>query len=268
METELHSLPLKERDDNTCIDNIIFGLFNEGKRKKFSFSIDEVCFSRKQSENSELKLSNTQLLQFQKRGKSLDSYSTASDSNQTTSVSKLSQEESEASSVDEYFNTSYQNEQFSTSESIKEKRIFLIEKVPINKETFIEKDKNRKTKLQANREAVKRFRERQKEQYERIIKENSLLKKKLSKASQEEERNFEKLFNSLIHSLTTKEFRMWLGTGEKQVRSSDYIILLKEKLEMIEKSEYDIVSNSKNFFILQKIIGLVSNVEELKSISS
>ncbi len=263
METELHSLPLKERDDNTYIDNIIFGLFNECKRKKFSFSIDEVCFSRKISEN-ENKASEFQLVS--KRSKSSEN---SSSSILTTNLSKESQVDSEASSCDEYFNASYQNEIFSTSESRKEKKIFNIEKVGINKETLKEREQFRQTKLQANREAVKRFRERQKEQYEKIIKENCLLKKKISKTSEEEEeKNFEKQFSFLIHSLTTKEFRLWLGTGEKQVKSYDYIILLKEKLQMIEKSEYDILSNSKNLFILQKIIGLVNNVEELKSISN
>jgi len=258
METELHSLPLKERDDNTYMDNIIFGLFNECKRKKYSFSIDEVCFSRKVSEYEQRSYENQVLYKI---GKS------PSSSNHTTNFSKESQENSEASSCDEYFNASNQNENFSTSDSQKEKKIFLIEKIGIQKETLKERELFRKSKLQANREAVKRFRERQKEQYEKIIKENCLLKKKLSKTSDEDEKNFEKQFSCLIHSLTTKEFRVWLGSGERQVKSYDYIILLKEKLHMIEKSEDDVVNNSRNLFILQKIIGLVNNVEELKSIS-
>ena len=134
-------------------------------------------------------------------------------------------------------------------------------------------------KKRANREAVRKFRLKQKEEHEKLYYENYYMKKKLKELINEDDyssmsstnekpslnsKDHKKLLVNLIKSISNKEFLSFIGdiNYDKIIQQNYLTNLLKEKIVKV-----NFVGNSKNLFLLQKIINLVNSVEEIANFS-
>lgn len=157
-----------------------------------------------------------------------------------------------------------------SSSSAKEKeKIFQVQKtrrslLDLNRQSL--KNKKVELKKMANREAVKKFREKQKVVYETLQQENLLLKKRLNEINQLENKlrdayiNKEEFLRTFVKNISTKEFLKFM-TEECLERVYDKNFLVQKFKEKIQNVSFN--QNAKNLIIFQKVINLIDSVDEL-----
>lgn len=216
-----NSFNIIDYSSNCDVDQLLSDLFNEDTR------IKRPSFTSNKSQNS--------------KGKEFRITRSSNISSKNTENS--SSEECISLNSDEFFSSNL-------SPPVKnQEKIFLIKK-----------EKKRYTK-ESNREAVRRFRERQKEEYKSIVTENIFLKRKISKMTNEVILNSDMHLKRLVNSIVTTDFKEWIGLDSLEyISSSTFIDMIKSKLQ--ESNE----KCSKFYFISQKIINLLSSFHELKKI--
>lgn len=216
-----YSFNIIDYSSNCDVDQLLSDLFNEDTRVK------RPSFTSNKSQNS--------------KGKEYTIKLSSNTSSKNTTHS--SSEECISLNSDDFFNSKL-------SLPVKNQEMIFL----------IKKEKKRYSK-ESNREAVRRFRERQKEEYKSIVTENIFLKKKLLKMNNETSLNSDLHLKHLVNSIVTPDFKEWIGIESLEyISSSSFVDMITSKLQ--ESSE----RCSKFYFISQKIINLLSSFHELKKI--
>lgn len=166
-------------------------------------------------------------------------------------------------------NSLHETEESSSSKEKEKEKLFQIQKtrrslLDLNRKSL--KNKKVELKKQANREAVKKFREKQKVVHETLQQENLLLKKRLNEMNQLENKlreayiNKEEFLRTFIKNISTKEFLKFM-TEECLERVYDKNFLVQKFKEKIQNVSFN--QNAKNLIIFQKVINLIDSVDEL-----
>ena len=171
------------------------------------------------------------------------------------SISNLHQKDKKIEEEQLSFKTSDNN---SNSKYSSTNQIFSIKKVkPQNTFTNLT---NASVKLQCNREAVRRYRNRQKKEMTSLINKNIMLKKKLS--VYENKVNPSALTNAFIRSLVSDDYLKWLYQDLEDNSFSNIIDTINFKIQTI-KVDYEI--NSSYYIMSFKLIELVKKIQEIQS---